>query len=137
MFKLTKEDKKNLGELFKGIDMEELDEVLDELREYKKEFDKMKEEEPIENKFSRDCSLMVEIKGDEDNRHSEVSVSFQGCKGIPDVLALGVGVLAAIADKFPENRVDVLARLCSLALMGESAGIYSSKEAMLKAEENE
>ena len=132
---LTNADKAKLNALFNEADDEELESLLDAIKEYKKEYDKKeKEKDVVKCAFSKNCSLKVEVKGDEDNSHSEVSVECHGVKGLPDVMVLGISVMSFIAEKFPEHKVELLAEICSIALAGDIAGIYTSKEAMLKAE---
>lgn len=135
MFELSKADKAKLNELFGEVDGEELESLLEAIKDYKKEFDKKeKEEDIVKRAFSKHCSLTVEVNGDEDNSHSEVSVECNGVKGLPDVMVLGIAVMSFIAEKFPKHKVELLAEICTIALAGNMAGIYSSKEAMLKAE---
>lgn len=134
MFELSKADKAKLNEFLGGVDGEDLEGLLDAIKEYKKEYDKKEKENVVKRAFSKDCSLKVEVKGDEDNSHSEVTVECHGVKGLPDVMVLGISVMSFIAEKFPEHKVELLAEICSIALAGDIAGIYTSKEAMLKAE---
>ena len=136
MFKLDAKDKERLNEMFKGMDCDELNEVLDAIKEYKEEFDKRKEVD-LTKVFSRNCKLTVEVRGDEDNRTSEVEVNFKGCKGVPDVLVLGVAAMHSIAEQFPDKKVEIMAHICSLALAGEHAGIYKSREDLLESQEEE
>ena len=135
---LTNTDKAKLNALFNEADGKDLEGLLDAIREYKREYDKKeKEKDVIKRAFSKDYSLKVEVKGDEDNTHSEVSVECHGVKGLPDIMVLGISVMSFIAEKFPEHKVELLAEICSIALAGDVVGIYSSKEAMLKAEAEE
>lgn len=125
----------------KGVDVldevseERLEEMFEEIRKYKKKRDERKGN--IARLFSEKCSLTVKVQGDEDNRHSGVEVSFKGCKGLPDIMLLGVATLASIADHFPEHKEELLKDICEMALLGEEGGVYRSKESMLKAEEEE
>lgn len=126
----------------KGVDVldevseEKLEEMFDEIREYKKKREARREKN-IARLFSEKCSLTVRVQGDEDNSHSGVEVSFKGCKGLPDIMLLGVATLASIADHFPEHKEELLKDICEMALLGEEGGVYRSKESMLKAEEEE
>lgn len=125
----------------RGVDVldevseERLEEMFDEIRKYKKKRDERKGD--ISRLFSEKCSLTVKVQGDEDNSHSGVEVSFKGCKGLPDIMLLGVATLASIADHFPEHKEELLKDICEMALLGEEGGVYRSKESMLKAEEEE
>lgn len=117
------------------VSEESLEEMFEEIRKYKKKRDERKGN--IARLFSEKCSLTVKVQGDEDNSHSGVEVSFKGCKGLPDIMLLGVATLASIADHFPEHKEELLKDICEMALLGEEGGVYRSKESMLKAEEEE
>lgn len=138
---MSKKFDMELLDSLKGVDVldevseEKLEEMFDEIREYKKKRDERKVS--IERLFSEKCSLTVKVQGDEDNSHSGVEVSFKGCKGLPDVMLLGVATMASIADHFPEHKEELLKDICEMALLGEDGGVYRSKESMLKAEKEE
>lgn len=138
---MSKKFDMELLDSLRGVDVldevseERLEEMFDEIRKYKKKRDERKGN--IARLFSEKCSLTVRVQGDEDNSHSGVEVSFKGCKGLPDIMLLGVATLASIADHFPEHKEELLKDICEMALLGEEGGVYRSKESMLKAEEEE
>jgi len=115
-------------------------EVMELLEEYKKERDKKKAEKPDLTKvFSKECSLKVHIKGDEKNEHSEASVELDGVNSFHDIMLIGVATIAGILDNIPDemDKIRVLAEMGTLAIAGKHAGLYKTKEEMLKAEEEE
>jgi len=138
---LSKKFDMELLDSLRGVDVldevseERLEEMFEEIRKYKKKREERKGN--IARLFSEKCSLTVKVQGDEDNSHSGVEVSFKGCKGLPDVMLLGVATLASIADHFPEHKEELLKDICEMALLGEEGGVYRSKESMLKAEKEE
>ena len=138
---MSKKFDMELLDSLRGVDVldevseERLEEMFEEIRKYKKKREERKGN--IARLFSEKCSLTVKVQGDEDNSHSGVEVSFKGCKGLPDVMLLGVATLASIADHFPEHKEELLKDICEMALLGEEGGVYRSKESMLKAEKEE
>ena len=132
MRKITKEEclelvRKGLGD----VNVEQLDEVLEVLNEFRKEREEAekREEKEITDKFADECSLTVTARQDKEKKGSYVDVQFEGCNGGHDIMLLGVAALNSIADHFPhKNRVDVIAEIGTLALMGSMAGIHSLDE---------
>jgi hypothetical protein len=85
-------------------------------------------EEDIDKFFSEKCSLKVEIEGKENG--SSVGVSYEGCKSKADMILMGVAVMSSIVDNLDdhEEKVETLAKICTLALTGKSAGIHKVME---------
>lgn len=123
-------------EVLDNISEERLEEMFEEIKEYKRKRD-AKRGRDISKIFSRKCSLVVKAEGNADNTHSGVEVSFNGCKGLPDIMLLGIAAMSSIAEHFPENKEEILSDICKMALLGEDVGIYKSEEELTKAEEEE
>lgn len=85
-------------------------------------------EEGADKFFSEKCSLKVEIESK--GNGSSVGVSYEGCKSKADMVLLGVAVMSSIVDNFDdhEEKVETLAKICTLALAGKSAGIRKVTE---------
>ena len=97
--------------------------------EPEEEFDTKEDTKEDTDKFFSDkCSLKVEIESKENG--SSAGVSYEGCKTKADMVLLGVAVMSSIADNFDdhEEKVETLAKICTLALTGKSAGIHKVME---------
>ena len=117
--------------------LEKLDSIKKEMEEMKKqeEEEKVKEKVDLSEYFSRECSALVEVKGDEDNRTSESCVTFKGCKTMADQTILAISLLSTIVENMDrEEAIDYLAHMCTMVIAGEKMGIYKTKEAMEQAE---
>ena len=117
--------------------LETLARLEKELKDERKECEKEeKEEVDVSKIFSRECSMHVTVKGDEENRGSETCVEFNGCKSLADQTILAVSVLSSIVENMDKREtVDYLAHVCALVAAGERAGIYKSKPPVEDKEE--
>lgn len=118
-------------------------EALEKLARLEKEFKaekEQKEEEKVDMSevFSKECSVIVTNKSDEDNRGSETCVEFNNCKTLADQTVLAVSLLSAIIENMDKKEaVDYLAKTCTIVIAGENGGIYKTREELEARKEEE
>ena len=112
-------------------------EALETLSRLEKEFKGEAEEKEKKEKetnvdvselFSKESSMHVSLKGDEENKGSETCVEFKGCKTLADQTMLVISALSAVTDNMSrKEKVEYLANISTMVVAGEHAGIFSSK----------
>ena len=105
-------------------------------KEFKEEKEAKREEEKVDMSevFSKDCSVIVTNKGDDDNRSSETCVEFSNCKTLADQTVLAVSLLSAIVEDMDKREmVDYLAKISTIVVMGENGGLYKTREQLEEA----
>ena len=124
-------DKEKMNKILEAL------EALETLARLEKEFKGETEEKEEEKKetnedvsklLSKEASMHVDLKGDEDNKGSETCVEFKGCKTLADQTMLVISALSAVTDGMSRrDKVEYLSSLCTMVIAGEHAGIYGSK----------
>ena len=119
--------------------LETLARLEKELKEEKEKKEEVHEEKPdMSEVFSKECSVTVKNKSDDDNRSSETCVEFDNCKTLADQTVLAVSLLSAIIeDMDKKDAVDYLAKVSTIVIAGEHAGVFKTREELEERKKEE